>query len=93
MTPKTWIDFDGREWKTPTIRGRLKMRIPCHAALRRYIRLRDKACQWCGAQSDLIADHIVSRKNGGSHHPSNLQALCQSCNSAKVGLVDARRSA
>lgn len=36
----------------------------------------------------LCVDHIVSRRNGGSHHPSNLQALCDPCNSAKVGLVD-----
>jgi 5-methylcytosine-specific restriction endonuclease McrA len=77
-------------WKVPTIRGRLKMRIPCHRALRDFVLWRDKKCQRCGATDDLVADHIVSRRNGGSHHPLNLQALCQSCNSAKAGLVDAK---
>jgi 5-methylcytosine-specific restriction endonuclease McrA len=36
------------------------------------------------------ADHIVSRRNGGSHHPDSLRVLCDSCNAAKTGLVDAR---
>ncbi len=38
----------------------------------------------------LVADHIVSRRNGGDHHPDNMQALCDSCNAAKAGLVDAK---
>lgn len=36
----------------------------------------------------LVMDHHVSRRNGGSHHPSNLVTLCDSCNSRKVGLED-----
>jgi 5-methylcytosine-specific restriction endonuclease McrA len=36
----------------------------------------------------LVMDHIVSRFNDGSHHPDNLQTLCDCCNSAKVSLVD-----
>ncbi len=83
-----WIDETGKKWKVPTIRGRLKMRIPCHRALREFVIRRDKCCQWCGTAEDLIADHIVSRRNGGDHHPENLQALCQKCNSRKVGLID-----
>ena len=47
---------------------------------------------WCGSDKDLVADHIVSRKNGGEHHPNNLQAMCQSCNSKKSGLVDSKVS-
>lgn len=42
-----------------------------------------------GATEDLVADHVVSRRNGGSHHPDNLQALCQRCNARKAALVDA----
>ena len=38
----------------------------------------------------LVLDHIVSRMNGGTHHPSNLQTLCDGCNSVKVGKDDAR---
>jgi len=90
VAPQFWTGADGKQWKTPTIKGRLKMRIPSHRALREFVIARDKVCKWCGTGSNLIADHIVSRRNGGEHHPDNLQALCQSCNSRKVGLVDAR---
>ena len=45
------------------------------------------------ARSCLVIDHVVSRLNGGTHHPDNLQTLCDSCNSAKVGLVDSRHPA
>lgn len=38
----------------------------------------------------FVVDHVVSRRNGGSNHPSNLQMLCDPCNSAKSGLVDAK---
>jgi 5-methylcytosine-specific restriction endonuclease McrA len=86
--PATWTDHNGRFWKTPTILGRLKMRVPCHSALRDFVIRRDCVCKWCGAKENLIADHIVSRRNGGSHHPDNLQALCQPCNSRKVSLID-----
>lgn len=43
-----------------------------------------------GNSAALVVDHITSRRNGGSHHPSNLQTLCDSCNAAKVGLVDSK---
>lgn len=32
----------------------------------------------------LVVDHIRSIRNGGSHHPSNLQVLCDPCNAAKA---------
>lgn len=40
----------------------------------------------------LVIDHVISRRNGGSNHPLNLQTLCDSCNCAKAGLVDAKRN-
>ncbi len=83
-----WTDHLGKVWKVPTIKGRLKSRIPCHRALIAYVKHRDKVCQWCGSANQLVADHIVSRRNGGAHHPDNLQALCKSCNSRKSGLID-----
>ena len=43
-----------------------------------------------GFLSQLVIDHIVSRRNGGTNHPGNLQALCDCCNAAKSGLVDSR---
>lgn len=87
-----WTDHLGKIWKVPTIRGRLKCgRVPCHKALREFVIHRDgNNCRICGASDDLIADHVVSRRNGGSHHPDNLQCLCQSCNSRKGNLVDAK---
>jgi 5-methylcytosine-specific restriction endonuclease McrA len=38
----------------------------------------------------LVIDHIVSRRNGGIHHPSNLRTACSRCNSAKASVVDAK---
>ncbi len=90
MTTQFWNDEHGTQWKVPTIIGRLKMRIPCHRALRDFVLRRDGTCRWCGTDQDLVADHIISRRNGGAHHPDNLQALCQSCNARKAGLVDAK---
>lgn len=88
--PDTWTDQMGRVRKVPTIRHRLKCgKIPLHRDLREFVIWRSGGrCCECGADEDLVADHIVSRRNGGSHHPDNLQCLCQSCNSRKVGLVD-----
>lgn len=84
-----WVDHNGAAWIEPQIKGRLKMRIPAHAALRDFVLQRDGfRCKRCGKTSDLVADHIVSRRNGGRHHPSNMQCLCQSCNARKAGMED-----
>ena len=43
-------------------------------------------CELCGVSADVRAlevDHIVPRNHGGSDDPSNLQALCYSCNAMK----------
>lgn len=44
-----------------------------------------------GYHAPLVLDHIVSRRNGGTNDPANIQTLCDSCNSAKSGLVDTPR--
>ncbi len=86
-----WTDSDGRSWRVPRILGRLKPgKCPGHAALRAHVIARDGACRMCGSTSDLVADHVLSRRNGGSHHPDNLQALCSPCNSRKAATVDAK---
>jgi ATP adenylyltransferase len=43
-------------------------------------------CELCGVSAEekaLEVDHIVPRNDGGSDDPSNLQALCYSCNAMK----------
>jgi len=89
-----WTDHNGKHWIVPQIKGRLKCsKIPSHAALREYVIYRDGGkCKECGAMNMLVADHIVSRRNSGSHHPDNLQCLCDSCNARKAGLIDAKGS-
>jgi 5-methylcytosine-specific restriction endonuclease McrA len=89
----TWTDQFGRVWKVPQIKGRLKFRSAGHAALKAFVIWRDGSrCRSCGCadQTKLIADHIVSRRNGGSHHPDNLQCLCEPCNARKSSLVDSK---
>jgi len=56
-------------------------------ALRISILARDNfTCQYCGARApdvELHVEHIISRYDGGSDHPSNLVAACSSCNLGK----------
>jgi len=43
-------------------------------------------CELCGISAEekaLEVDHIVPRNSGGTDDPSNLQALCYSCNAMK----------
>ena len=91
VLPEFWTDHNGKSWKVPTILGRLKFRIPCHAALREFVFYRDAyRCVLCGCDdaTQLVADHILSRARGGQHHPSNLRTLCKSCNSTKACLEE-----
>ena len=94
--PETWVDQHGRVWKVPQILGRLKPgKCAGHAALREFVILRDgNKCKRCGCTDPikLVADHVVSRRNGGSHHPDNLQCLCHSCNSRKANMEDRRHA-
>lgn len=97
MHLRTWMDVRGGLHRTPQIAGRLKCgKVPLHARLRSHVIERDgRRCSWCGvaesaAPGGLVADHRLSRRNGGTHHPDNLVAMCQRCNSRKVGLYDAK---
>jgi 5-methylcytosine-specific restriction endonuclease McrA len=96
LAPTFWTDHLGRQWKVPQIIGRLKMRCTGHAALRAFVIWRDGSkCKQCGCADplQLLADHVVSRRNGGSHQPRNLQCLCRSCNARKSNLIDAKGAA
>lgn len=89
VSPQFWTDHNGAVWVEPQIKGRLKMRIPSHAALRAFVIARaGGVCERCGKSDRLVADHIVSRRNGGRHHPNNLQCLCESCNAKKANTED-----
>ena len=94
VEPKMWTDQHGRVWKVPQILGRLKPgKCPGHAALREFVIDRDgNKCNRCGSTDMLVADHIISRRNGGIHHPSNMQCLCHPCNSRKANIEDRRHA-
>jgi 5-methylcytosine-specific restriction endonuclease McrA len=53
--------------------------------IRQTVINRDGCCQRCGTEEKLTVDHIVPRVLGGDDNLSNLQVLCQSCNSSKGG--------
>jgi 5-methylcytosine-specific restriction endonuclease McrA len=42
-------------------------------------------CAYCGQEANQV-DHVISRKDGGSHDMDNLVACCASCNSKKGAL-------
>jgi 5-methylcytosine-specific restriction endonuclease McrA len=42
-----------------------------------------RICRYCGNDENLQVDHIISRKNGGTHDMDNLQVLCRDCNLRK----------
>jgi 5-methylcytosine-specific restriction endonuclease McrA len=49
------------------------------------------SCQVCGDKA-TIADHIISRRNGGSDTLTNLRAMCRTCdNKAKEDHMGVRR--
>lgn len=98
--PSTWVDKLGNERKTPLAIKRPPKMYPVYVALEEYVLGRDGySCCGCGKHRRidqdhdpdhviLLLDHIISLRNGGSWHPSNLQSLCESCNAAKSTYVD-----
>jgi hypothetical protein len=67
------------------------MRKPISAKLRYQVLERDGfACQCCGGTAPnvtLHVDHIVAVANGGTNHPTNLRAICITCNIGKGALA------
>lgn len=88
-----WVDHAGKSWRVPVIKDRLRVhQIAGHAALKAHVLCRDGGrCRQCGSSEELVLDHVVSRRNGGSHHPDNLQTLCKPCNDAKSNYQDRGR--
>jgi 5-methylcytosine-specific restriction enzyme A len=69
-------------------------RIPIPQEVRQYILERNNfRCQGCDASDPKLAlqiDHIIPLAKGGTNDLSNLQVLCQPCNSQKSDRIDSR---
>jgi 5-methylcytosine-specific restriction endonuclease McrA len=53
---------------------------------REILRRDDYTCQYCGRRMrTLTLDHVIPRRQGGSHTWNNLVAACSSCNRQKGG--------
>lgn len=53
---------------------------------REILRRDDYTCQYCGRKMrTLTLDHVVPRRQGGSHTWDNLVAACSNCNRQKGG--------
>ena len=64
-------------------------------ALRRHYRLwyrqlaagSGERCANCGAEEDLVLDHVIPIARGGRSRLDNLQMLCATCNRVKGALM------
>jgi 5-methylcytosine-specific restriction enzyme A len=66
-------------------------RINFPKEVREYVFQRDNyRCQSCEQSDKLAIDHIIPLAKGGSNDISNLQTLCNSCNSQKKHYFDPR---
>ena len=50
-------------------------------------RIRDSACVACGSRDRVNLDHIIPIIQGGANTITNVQPLCNRCNSSKGGLT------
>jgi 5-methylcytosine-specific restriction endonuclease McrA len=68
-------------------RAKRSLAVGCHsiADVERIVRLQRGRCAYCKCKigPDRHIDHIKALSRGGSNWPSNLQALCPSCNIRK----------
>ena len=69
-------------------------RIKIPPEVRKYVFERDRnQCQSCGKtdrETQLTIDHIIPLALGGTNDISNLQTLCNTCNSQKKHHLDPR---
>lgn len=50
------------------------------------IKLRDYyKCRWCGSRRDLVVHHVKPIERGGTHLPTNLITICDTCHKAHHG--------
>jgi len=78
-----------RETNNPRIRATSSQRGYNYAWQKIRVQILERdgySCQMCGKKlvgGDATVDHIFPTHLGGTSIPSNLQAACRSCNSAK----------
>lgn len=71
-----------QEERQKAYRQKQKKIIP--AALRTEVFERDGyKCLACGSQKSLRCDHVLPESKGGPMEASNMQTLCESCNTKK----------
>lgn len=71
-----------QEQRQKAYRQKQKKTIP--AALRTEVFERDGyKCLACGSQKSLRCDHVLPESKGGPMESSNMQTLCESCNTKK----------
>jgi alpha-D-ribose 1-methylphosphonate 5-phosphate C-P lyase len=54
----------------------------------RVLKRDNYTCAYCGLDANQV-DHVISRKDGGTHDLDNLVACCALCNSKKGALNEA----
>lgn len=61
--PPTWVDHQGRTWKTTTAGKRLRFRTASHAALRAFVFHRDHfTCTECEVKPETVPDAYDGRR-------------------------------
>ena len=82
------IPWGGRTWKDSP------WSTPEGRRLRAQVLKEEPTCRYCGRPATAV-DHIHPRAWGGSHARSNLQGLCNACQTekAKLEAAEGRRRA
>lgn len=84
--PETWEDELGIVREVPTGSSKGWSKTAWWRRIRRHVIRRDGGeCKTCGAVEANIIDHILPRRDGGSHHPDNLRLLCARCHGEMTG--------
>lgn len=59
---ETWTDHNGKAWPVTTMKGRLKFKLPSHAAMRAFVLHRDKyKCRQCPAKAVNVPPTYAGR--------------------------------
>lgn len=79
-----WALHDGHPVIDSLLTWADKTRTPIPAVVRQAVYERDNhRCLACEDTEDLVCDHVIPYSKGGAHDITNLQTLCDTCNSIK----------